>query len=72
MKVPIWGWAEPGEKVSIKGSWQWFGASTRAGRDGKWMVKVGTPKAGGPYEITISAKNKITIKNNSTHKKINK
>ena len=63
MKVPIWGWAEPGEKVSVKGSWQWFGSSTKAGEDGKWMVKVGTPKAGGPYEITINGKNRITIKN---------
>ena len=63
MKVPIWGWAEPGEKVSVKGSWQWFGASTKAGDDGKWMVKVGTPKAGGPYEMTINGKNSITVKN---------
>ena len=63
MKVPIWGWAEPGEMVKVKGNWQWFGASTKAGDDGKWNVKIRTPKAGGPFEIAIKARNTITLKN---------
>ena len=26
--APVWGWADPGEKVSVKGSWQLFGGSS--------------------------------------------
>jgi sialate O-acetylesterase len=59
----IWGWAEPGEKVSVKGSWQWFWASTSADADGRWNVNVLPPRAAGPYEITIHGRNTITIKN---------
>jgi sialate O-acetylesterase len=62
-KVPIWGWAEPGEKVSVKGSWEWFETSTKAKDNGKWMVKIQPPKAGGSYEIMIKGNNTITLKN---------
>jgi len=62
-KVPIWGWAEPGEKVKVKGSWQWFDTATKADKDGKWTVKIQTPKAGGPYKITIKGKNTIAVEN---------
>jgi len=62
-KVPIWGWAEPGEEVKVRGSWQWLGTSTKADKNGKWMVKVQTPKAPGPYKITITGNNAITINN---------
>jgi sialate O-acetylesterase len=62
-KVPIWGNADGGEKVTVKGSWQLFGKSTRADENGKWLVKIDAPKAGGPYEITIKGKNKITVRN---------
>jgi len=62
-KIPIWGWAEPGEKVSVKGSWQWFKTSTKTKDNGKWMVKIQPPKAGGPYEIEIKGNNTITLKN---------
>ena len=63
VKAPIWGWAEPGEDVTVKASWQESPVQAKAGRDGKWMAKIDTPKAGGPYEITIKAKNTITLKN---------
>ncbi len=60
----IWGWADPGEKINIKAPWQWlFGSSTTAGKDGKWKLKLKTPKAGGPYDITITANNTIELKN---------
>ncbi len=62
-KTPIWGWAEPGEKVRVKGSWQLFGTSTKAKDNGKWMVKIRPPKAGGPYEIVLKGNNTITLKN---------
>ena len=62
-KVPIWGWAEPGEKVKIKGNWQWLDASTRADKYGKWMVKLSVPKKAGPYKISIKGNNTIILDN---------
>ena len=59
----IWGWAEPGENVSIEVSWQMFGISLTAGEDGRWMTKLRTPKAGGPFEMTVTGSNRITVKN---------
>lgn len=60
--APIWGWADPSEAVKVSGSW---GAATEtvAGKDGKWQVKLPTPKAGGPFTITIQGKNKIELTN---------
>lgn len=63
MKVPIWGWAAPGEKVSVDGNWQSLGALATADKEGKWLVKLETPKAGGPFEITIKGNNTITLAN---------
>ena len=62
-QAAIWGWADAGEKVSVKGSWQWLATSAKADENGRWMVELKTPKAGGPYEVTVSGKNKITLKN---------
>ncbi len=59
--APIWGWAKPDEKVSVTGSWDQLTVSAVTGSDGKWMVKLKTPTAGGPYTIKISGKNKITL-----------
>ena len=63
MNVPIWGWAEPGEKVSVKGGWQDSSVSTKADKNGKWTIKLRTPKPGGPFEITIKGENTITLAN---------
>jgi sialate O-acetylesterase len=61
--VPIWGWADANEPVTVTGSWGNGKWKATADQDGKWMVKVDTGKAGGPYEMTVSGKNPITIKN---------
>jgi sialate O-acetylesterase len=59
-KINIWGWASPGEKISIKFNSKKY--STKAGRDGKWTVVMLPQKAGGPYSMEISGKNKIVLK----------
>ncbi len=63
--MAVWGWAEPGEKVEVKASWQWlFGVKTVADKDGKWKTKIPTPKAGGPYTVTVKGKdNTIKLQN---------
>ena len=37
--------------------------SRKSGKDGKWQLKLKTPKAGGPYDITIKGNNTIELKN---------
>ena len=37
--APVWGWAKPGEKVTVTGSWG-KSAKTTTAKDGKWVVKV--------------------------------
>jgi len=60
-KVPVWGWAEPGENVTVSGSWG-AKAKATAGDNGRWSVKVDTPAAGGPFTITIEGKNTLVLK----------
>ncbi|MFL2928696.1 MAG: sialate O-acetylesterase [Opitutales bacterium] len=59
---PVWGWAEPGEKVTVSTSW---GAtdSTTADKEGRWMVISYTSKAGTGHEVTIKGTNEIVLKN---------
>jgi sialate O-acetylesterase len=58
--VPVWGKADPGEKVTVKISGR--KQSATAGADGKWMVRLPKLKSGGPLEVTISGRNTISIK----------
>jgi sialate O-acetylesterase len=61
--VALWGWAAPGEAISITASWQKAAAKTTADAQGNWLVRVPTGKAGGPYTLTIAGRNSITIHN---------
>ncbi len=51
--VPVWGKAEPGEKVSVKGSWG-AAAETTVKPDSNWDVHLKTVKAGGPFELRVT------------------
>jgi sialate O-acetylesterase len=62
-KVNLWGWAEPGKSLTIKGDWQKDAMKAVAGKDGKWMAAIDAPKAGGPYTITFTGKNTVTLRN---------
>jgi len=62
-KVPIWGWAEPGEEVMVSVNWHSMEWAVTADKDGKWMFVMNSPKAGGPYKMSIRGKNTIMIKN---------
>ncbi len=54
--APLWGWAEPGQEVSLRGTWTDAQAVTaRAGDDGKWRAKLQTPAAGGPFRVEVTA-----------------
>lgn len=60
--LPIWGWADPGEQVTVT-----LGANTAtamADGAGKWTVKLpAIAEAGGPHEMIVKGKNEIKISN---------
>ena len=60
--VPVWGWAEKGEKVTVKFAGQ--EKSVITGESGKWMLKLDSMKANKkPATMIISGKNSLSIKN---------
>lgn len=59
----IWGWAKAGSTITVTTSWNKKKYNTQTGSDGKWKLKVITPAAGGPYEITVSDGNPVVLKN---------
>jgi sialate O-acetylesterase len=61
VKTPVWGWANKGEKVRI--SFAGKNYTTTANSSGKWIVYMDPLPEGGPYDLTISASNKIILKN---------
>ena len=60
----LWGWDKPGTRVSVTVSWNEETYTATTGRDGKWMVKVPTPKASyTPLSITFDDGEPTTISN---------
>src|ERR1044071_4325231 len=58
IKINIWGWASVDEKVTINFHDKTY--TTTTGKDGKWMITLSPMKAGGPYDMHITANNNIT------------
>jgi sialate O-acetylesterase len=61
IKIPIWGWADIGEEVTVSFNGNTYIAKT--GAEKKWKVMLDPVKAGGPFEMKIVGTNIITIKN---------
>ncbi|MHC5012845.1 MAG: sialate O-acetylesterase family protein, partial [Planctomycetota bacterium] len=63
--APLWGWASPGETVRVFADWgpggETVSAETTADADGRWMLHLATPDAGGPYTLKIQANNTVEI-----------
>ncbi len=57
--VPIWGWAEPGEEVTVAIADQ--SKTVTAGADRKWLIQLDKLAAGGPHTLTVKGKNKLTV-----------
>src|SRR5690242_13336188 len=60
MRVPVWGTANDGERVSVK--FQGQIVSTTA-KDGQWRVQLEPLRAGGPFTMTIAGDNTVEIRN---------
>jgi len=61
-EVPVWGWGDRNSEYKIQTSWNQESYSVKTDKAGKWRLKVSTPKAGGPFSITV--------KNNDQNKTI--
>ncbi|WP_332025652.1 sialate O-acetylesterase, partial [Kaistella sp.] len=60
-KIPVWGFADPNEKVTVTFKNQQKTAVTDA--SGNWKVILNEEKFGGPFEMKISGSNEIVLKN---------
>ena len=49
----VWGWADPGAIVTVALGHN--AKTAKADDQGKWKVALNLPKAGGPYELTVSS-----------------
>ncbi|NSW80263.1 MAG: sialate O-acetylesterase [Chthonomonadetes bacterium] len=58
--IPVWGTAEPGEKVTVEFHGQ--KVFTTADRTGKWRVTLKPVSAGGPFEMTVKGNNTIVLR----------
>ena len=57
--LPIWGFADPGEKVTVAIAGQQI--ATIADDAGNWRVELDALKAGGPHRLKIKGNNTISI-----------
>jgi len=59
-KLPIWGWAAAGEKVSVQMDGT-AAVATTADASGKWRVELPAMPTGGTHTLTVKANNTLTI-----------
>src|ERR1700679_3778558 len=57
LKDRVWGWAKPGEDVTVKIGGQTHTA--KAGADGSWQVMLDPMPAGGPHTLSVDGENSI-------------
>jgi sialate O-acetylesterase len=62
-EVSIWGTATKNSTVRISTSWNNKSYTTKAGSEGIWKLKIATPSAGGPYEVSLSDGKTLKLKN---------
>ncbi len=61
-EVKLWGKADVNESILIKTSWG-NEYQTTTGKDGKWIVKIKTPKAIKNQSLVFEGENKMEVKN---------
>lgn len=55
----VWGWADPGETVTVQFANQ--RGQAKAGADSRWSVSLKPMPAGGPHTLTVQGNNKLTV-----------
>jgi sialate O-acetylesterase len=59
VEVPVWGWATPGEKVTVRIGGQ--SVKTKADANGNWKLRLAPQAAGGPFELTVIGKDTVIL-----------
>ena len=59
-EVPVWGWADAEEKVSVKIGDKPAVAAT-ANAKGEWRLSLPAMPAGGPFTLTVAGKNTLAL-----------
>ncbi|WP_373512669.1 sialate O-acetylesterase [Persicitalea sp.] len=59
-KLNIWGWATPGEKITVRFQNKRYKTVTDA--QGKWQVGLPRLPSGGPYTMEVEGSTKLTVK----------
>ena len=57
--VRIWGWAIPLEVIQVRPSWTGTVYRDTTASNASWSVNITTPRAGGPYRLSISGYNAV-------------
>lgn len=57
--IPVWGWAEPGEQVTVTLGKQ--SKSVTSSGSGVWRTKLDPLEAGGPLKLTVKGNNTLTV-----------
>ena len=57
--LTIWGWAAPGEKITVQLNRKAYKTTTDA--SGKWQVKLQPMKAGGPFTMAIAGDTQLNV-----------
>ena len=55
--LPVWGWAQPGETVTVRFLAE--SQETKANAKGEWKVVLSAAKASGPHKLTVSGSSTV-------------
>jgi len=58
--APVWGWADPGEQITVTIAGQTKSATADA--QGQWMVKLDPLASGDALTLTVKGRNTLTVK----------
>ncbi len=59
-RVPVWGWADPGEAITVRVAGQ--SHTTTADPGGKWRVMLDPLPPGGPVAMTVEGNTRLTVR----------
>lgn len=59
--ITIWGWADQNEKITVQFNRQ--SKNTQANQQGKWKLELLPESAGGPFQLIVKGKNRVTLDN---------
>lgn len=59
VEAPVWGWASPGEKVTVAIAGQTKTATADAA--GRWSLRLDALQPGGPHTLTVQGNNRLEI-----------